>query len=1427
MTGWTKVERKHVTTAPNLQPDSTNLTNLNTKPPPTANELLQSKTNVFVKQQSHNQYASLVDFTNDEEYIKLRNVELLALFSKTEIYKRTNDWIDTCTVNLSDKYQDKILQNLHQNATKADSKSLEQMKIFTDFTELLIRLVPFINVNMLNAIFSSLWIGTVIESFSECIKQEPSAIAYQVESMESHMQHWRKSNEKALPADRENKYREITSSLFEEVAKTGDTDVESTPAPTTVDANLQKINLSNQLIEAIFWYMCSRITIKNDYDFRTDTFIIEGKGILDELKKTPVEVDDKGPIVTPHDTNEFEKMVFKFMSKIITEMIKNEINEIELESKTGAESKQNGTVRRTANFIGSVGAAVGSVVGSVSRAVVKKITGPARFNRLGESLSKIRMIGKEIKDDIQYDGIIIPIIDTARGKICQLLSNTHCDKLFGQLSDGKSFGAAASISSKTLKHICDKKNETLEDGRDIDKFFKLHTELFGDLQIGTSDLDVTKIRRRLHDMAIKPNSPDTVIDRIVGFIETAPFKAIIFACLSYNDASSGDSDSDSLINVLNSDFTKQLESNSDISLNVRVMSVIAHNTDIPFIVPFRNALAVYTNKKPRKPSEFMFCNPVTVDKIERELIRIGLFDDMNRQIEGATRIPPPASSGGGRRGCDISRRKKIMRKIRTYTKKWKGTGGFVGEALSIFQYIINTYILTFKANVVFAIVSSIGVYLTRNTRSDILIWIRDYIGKILVLITCVVMLIKAGMYFTGDNVVGNFIEGNHDRAEAVAIGVFGQQLVASLAGLAPAMRSTYLDILSEQINRMMHKGTAPISTPKSGDSANKQLLENANTVLKNTLEAAKGQELKDASTIAELRSVTTPIGQFDALQHNRFGQKFLRQSPIQVNDLNGANEYVTLFAKGKNLIDSDLETERKFDDEGGKLVHALFVFANFEDIHPARVENTQEFTDALFKIIDPWITTLRKQVHTFVTDHKFSSDTTSVRMPFKDKTAMVEAAQAFVDKFSKLMTDKKGNIITGVSNSLLKLVTIKAKELFPANTAANLVKLFTDKTSLVDYYKNAPDVDIAQRDFVVLTQTVTRYLHDGGFSRDHKTLVAPHLLDSAVATEYACSAKIYDGSVFNVATMAMDVLTSSTELKSNLNEIMDNYLKSRVVEEGAEVVATGVDLIIALFPDPQTIAIGKATGQVARASAHLYNAVSLLKSKESATKIVAELGIILQDSKDYISLQANSVIIRNQCTAAGISSAIDHALRPTPDISMLALQLKDVGFDKHYDNILKKVAETVRTAQSEKLQLFELDSICKWVACIATVLGIGLVIKHSRKKIYWNGGLSWINIHHKDITYALHTASLPRNRIEEDDITYGIFSGGGSVIGLKPRYLSLGYKNNKNIPKKTRSGHLKTLRRKYYAKKTYKLRYNGNNHVIKRMKRYTKKQKNN
>jgi hypothetical protein len=820
----------------------------------------------------------------------------------------------------------------------------------------------------------------------------------------------------------------------------------------------------------------------------------------------------------------------------------------------------------------------------------------------------------------------------------------------------------------------------------------------------------------------------------------------------------------------------------------------------------------------------MFCNPVTVDKIERELIRIGLFDVMNREIEGATRIPPTASSRGGRRGCDISRRKKIMRKIRTYTKKWKGTGGFVGEALSIFQYIINTYILTFKANVVLAIVSSIVVYLTRNTKSDILIWIRDYIGKILVLITCVVMLIKAGMYFTGDKVVGDFIEGNHDRAEEVAIGVFGQQLVASLAGLAPAMRSTYLDILSEQINRMMHKGTAPISTPKSGDSDNKQLLENANTVLKNTLEAAKGQELKDASTVAELRSVTTPIGLFDALQHNRFGQKFLKRSPTQVNDLNGANEYVTLFAQGN----SDFDTEHKFNDEGGKLVHALFVFANFEDMHPARVETTQEFTTALFRIIDPWWYhgTLRKQVHTFVTGHKFSSDTTSVRMPFKDKSAMVEAAQAFVDKFSKLMTDKKGNIITGVSNSLLKLVTIKAKELFPANTAANLVKLFTDNTSLVDYYKNAPDVDIAQRDFVVLTQTVTRYLHDGGFSRDHKTLVAPHLLDSAVATEYACSAKIYEGSMFDVATMAMDVLTSSTELKSNLNEIMNNYLQSRVAEEGAEVVATGLDLIIALFPDPQTIAVGKAAGQVARASAHLYNAVSLLKSKESATKICAELGIILQASKDYISLQANSVIIKNQCTAAGISSAIDHALRPQPDISMLALQLKDVGFDKHYDNILKKVAETVRRAKSENLPLFELDSICKWVAGITTVLGIGLVIKYARKKIYWNGGLSWINIHHKNITYASHAASLPKAQIA-DNITDRIFEGGGSVIGLKPRYLSLGYKNNKNIPKKTRSGHLKTLRRKHYAKKTYKLRYNGNNQVIKRMKRYTKKQKNN
>ena len=1328
-------------------------------------DIIQNKRNTYVERNKSNQYSMLVDFTDDEEYVKLLNLELLALFSKSDIYNRTDDWKDTCRFYLSDKYQedDAILKNLHLNASGTDSKSLEQMKIFTDFTELLIRLVPFINVQMLNAIFSSPWIGAVIELFSECIKQQPSAIAYQVKSMESHMKKWRSQHPDAYPQERDLKYSKITSSLFEEPAKTGDhhTDVDSTPAPTTVDATLPKINLSDQIIEAIFWYMCSRISTSKEYDFSADTFIIEGNGILDELKKTP------------HDTNDIAKMVFKFMSKIITEMIKNNIEELELESKNDAELK------------------------SKSPSLIRK-TGKAAMDYIRRGLGRLGVLR-----EMMYT---IPIIDEAKKTICQRLPN-HCG-LFRDIFDGVSLGTSVSISSTILKHICDKKNEALEDGCDIDKFFKLHTELFGDLQIGTSNPDVIKLRRRLHDMSIKPNSPDTVIDRIVGFVKTAPFKAIIFACLSYN-ASSGDSDS--LINVLNSDFTMQLESNSDISLNVRVMSVIVHNTDIPFIVPFRNALAVYKN-----PKIFMFCNRVTVNNIESELTRIGLFDDMKRQIEGMTVIPPPLS-GGGRRGCDISR-KKTIQKIKRYTKKWKGTGGYVGEAFTIFTYIIKTYMLTFRIDIVVVLVSSIAVYLRRNTISDILAWIRGYICPILILVSCFFMLIKGRMDTNSDR-VNEFNKEINNHSEMAAVAVFTNQLIDLVAKLAPPMRSNFLDMVSEQISRAMHKpGAQQISTPVSDKHSNgtpleKFLLGNAKKVLKDSLEAAKQSVLKDAKTVAEHKTGTlitiNPIRQFDALQHNRFGQQFLKRTPTQINELNGANEYIPLFAK-ENLDHTDLNTEHKFNDEGGKHLHALVVFANFEDIHHARIDNTQDFTNELSKIIDPYWTPLSRQVHNFVTTHKFSSDTTSVRMPFKDKPAMVEAAQAFAVKFNKLMTDSKGNDIKGVSNSLLKLVTTKANELFPAKTAVELVKLFTDKASLVDYYNNAPDVNIAHRDLVVITQTVSRYLHDGGFSKEYMTLVAPYLLDSQFANEYACIAKIDDGSIFNIATMAGNVLISSTELSKHIGKIMDNYVNRHVTEASAGAIVSGIDMIIAMFPDPEIIAVGKAAGQMADAYSKLNVAITGLQDLDAIKKISAELKIIYDAAQDYVALQTNTAIIKTQCNALKLSSALEYALQPVMDSSALRLKLKEVNFDENYDRILKKLNDAVSEAKKNdpSKPIADLTPVCEWLTGISTLVGVVVGIKRLRKTIFWTWGLPWWKNIQVKLSYASQAAT---NSESKQNIPFSIDLMGGGV--LTPRYLNLGYKNNKNITK-TRTKQLKKIRRNYYAKKTYKLRYNGINRRV-------------
>lgn len=1383
--GWTTVVRKGK--ANSIASETTDSTGDDStiEKPTSARSLSEHKKQVYVKQ-SNNPFALLAEFSDDKEYIELRNVELLALFSKTEIYKQTDDWIDTCKVNLSSKYEEKdeVLKNLYLNASGVDSKLLEQMKIFTDFTELLIRLVPFINVSMLNTIFGSPWIGAVIELFSECIDKQPSTIAYQVESMKAYMRDWRSKNQDAHPEDRESKYLKITNSLFKEAVQTGDAAgkpaeaVKSTTdaASDAHDESIQKINLSNQIIEAIFWYMCSHITIDEKYDFTTDSIIKEGINILDTLKTNPIVI------------SEHTKLAFKLISKIITIMIEIEIKEIKTGTKNDTESESAQPV---------------SVFGRLRNAMVSaRKTVVGKFHSLTSSTP---------------DSMMISIIDKAKEKICQVMP-MHCNELFGKISDGMSLDGVA-ISSSTLKLICENKNKALEDGSDIDNFFKLHTELFGELQIGTSNQDVTNLRRHLHNMATtKPNSPDTVIGRISDFVKTAPFKAIIFACLSYNDESSGDSNS--LINVLNSDFTKQLESNSDISLNVRVMSIIAYNTEIPFILPFRIALEVYKN-----PKLFMFCNRVTVDNIERELKRIGMFDDMKRQIDGPTQIAPP--SGGGRRGCDISRKKKIMRKIRTYSKKWKGSGGMIHMLYAFVTNIVNTYVVNFNANIVFAIVSSIVYYATRNTGSEIISWIRKYICRILILASYAIILFQMVRYYNRDHVVSNFIVSNNDRAASAAVIAFADKFIGELVNLGQAKASPFLDIMLEQIRFAMRKpNTPPISTPKSDAPENQQLLKSANDILKDTMKAAEERLKDDSKSVAEHKtgtaSTVTAISQFDALQHNKFGQQYLKQSPNIISDLNGANEYITVFSKSY-LSDRDIATERKFINEGGHHLHALFVFANFEVIKSGLVKNIGEFTKSLSGIIDDtsglWPVPLKTKVHNFV-KQGFSSDTTSVEKPFNNKEQMVEAAQAFVTNFGKLIKDSHGKEISGVSNSLLNLVKVKAKQLFPANTAAKLIKLFTDKRSLVEYYSEAPDVNIAHRDFVVITQTVTRYLHDDGFSRDHKSLVAPYLLDSASATEYACNTgNVGDVSIFDVAMFVPKVIASSA-IGKQLDEIIDIYLKRQIATETAAVASSALELFAAIFPTPKSYAVANAGSHLADSASKLYNARGVLLGVQAGQEAIKELGQIFDSAGHYLEFAEKSLIIKNECTAFKISSALEYALSPQMDSNVLSLKLTDIGFNVHYDSILKKMEDIVKDRKSYEalptlptIDTTQIIQISKYLACIVTVSGVCAGIYALRKQHFWNKSLEWVKAV-KDkygFNYATHAVqNMPVNGGNRGGALDLMGGGGRDKNELKTR----------------------KLKPNYHSKKTYKRPSNNNmnnmnnmnNRYIKRIKRYhTKK----
>jgi hypothetical protein len=682
------------------------------------------------------------------------------------------------------------------------------------------------------------------------------------------------------------------------------------------------------------------------------------------------------------------------------------------------------------------------------------------------------------------------------------------------------------------------------------------------------------------------------------------------------------------------------------------------------------------------------------------------------------------------------------------------------------------------------------------------------------------MLIKFTMDSNSDSIYDEFNKENNNRSEMAAVAVFTNQLIDLVAKLAPPMRSNFLDMVSEQISRAMHKpGAQQISTPVSdkhsnGTAPEQLLLGNAKKVLKDSLEAAKQSVLKDAKTVAEHKTGTlitiNPIRQFDALQHNRFGQHFLKRTPVQINELNGANEYIPLLPL--TYMDfHHIDLSSKFINEGGDLVHLLFIFANSDT---SRINSIKEFETMLGNNLDYTFNrsrNIRLRINEDINSRPFSTDTNSVKMPFQNKEGMVAAATVFVKNYGPTITNSGRVVpIKGVSNSLLKLVEIKANELFPAKTAVELVKLFTDKAYLVDYYNNAPDVNIAHRDLVVITQTVTRYLHDGGFSKEHMTLVAPYLLDSQFANEYACIAKIDDGSIFNIATMAVNVLASSTELSKHIGKILDNHVNNKVTDASVGAVVSAIDLISAMFPDPEIIAVGQATIQMANAYGKLSNAINSYQDVQAVKKIAEELKIIYDAAQDYVALQTNTAIIKTQCNALKLSSALEYALQPVMDSSALRLKLKEVSFDENYDRILKKLNDAVSEAKKNdpSKPVADLTSVCEWLTGISTLVGVVVGINRLRKTIFWTWGLPWWKNIQVKLSYASQAAT---NSESKQNIPFSVDLMGGGIS--TPRYLNLGYTNNKNITK-TRTKQLKKIRRNYYAKKTYKLRYNGINRRV-------------